>query len=69
MKMLPSSAAVSACLLGAGGGGSLRLASALALGEVIADIAVAIPGLVLAFGQARGPRKSLSLFDAGDPKS
>jgi len=41
----------------------------LALGEVIADIAVAIPGLVLAFGQARGPRKSLSLFDAGDPKS
>jgi hypothetical protein len=41
----------------------------LAIGEVIGDIAVAIPGLILAFGQSRGPRKSTSLLDAGGPQA
>jgi hypothetical protein len=41
----------------------------LAIGEVIADIAVAIPGLILAFGQARSPRKAMSLIDTGDPQA
>jgi hypothetical protein len=40
----------------------------LAMGEIIADIVVAIPGLILALGQARGPKKSMSIIDNGDTR-
>lgn len=41
----------------------------LAMGEVVGDIAVAIPGLFFALTQWQRPRKSTSLFDAGGPQA
>ena len=39
----------------------------LGIGEIILDIMVAIPGLVLAFRQPQTPSRPTSLFDAGAP--